>query len=54
MAGSHAGRTREPGQAGNRAAISVCSVVPWQTRPPFEFVYGIYGTCEEIQVTDVR
>jgi len=37
-AGSHADRAREPGQAGNRAAISVCLVVPWQTRPLFLFI----------------
>jgi len=37
VVGSHASGTRESGQAGNRAAISDCSVVPWQTRPFFLF-----------------
>ncbi len=35
VVGSHANDAREPGQTGNRAAISVAVVVPWQTRPPF-------------------
>jgi len=40
LAGSHADRAREPGQAGNRAAISGDSVVPW-VNPATFFIFDL-------------
>jgi hypothetical protein len=41
-AGSHADRAREPGQAGNRAAISVSLVVPWVNPAAFLIYYFLF------------
>jgi len=56
-----AGRVREPGQAGNRAAISGTLAVLWVTRPSFDYYrqrpvnpYGLYSTGKKISLAEVR
>jgi len=44
LAGSHASRDREPGQAGNRAAISVFPAVPWINPATFSKVFKMAYT----------